>query len=275
MRKFYGPFGIYFSLAIILVVLLFPFAIMVSTSLKSLEEIYSGKPHWIPEAWLFSNFIEVWNQVPLADYFLNSLFISAGSTFLTVLLSIPAAYAVSRLRFAGRKTMLYLLLMVQMFSPIVIIISLFKVIAFLDLIDSPYSLIYVNVVFTLTFSIWLMNGYFATIPKELEEAARIDGCNRLTALLWVILPIARPGVVTIIIFSFITAWNEFMFAFTFISTPENMPLTSGLFRFVGKFSTQWHYLMSASILAIVPVVILFMYIEKNLVSGLAGGAVKG
>ena len=275
VETFYRPLGVYFSLALILVILLFPFAIMVSTSLKSLEEIYSGNPHWIPESWLFSNFVEVWHKIPLADYFLNSLFISTGSTLLTVLLSLPAAYALSRLRFPGRKSMMYLLLIVQMFSPIVIIISLFKVMAFLDLIDSPYSLIYVNMVFTLTFSTWLMSGYFSTIPKELEEAARIDGCNRLTALIWVILPIARPGVVTIIIFSFITAWNEFMFAFTFISTPENMPLTSGLFRFVGKFSIQWHYLMASSILAIVPVVLLFLYIEKNLVSGLAGGAVKG
>ncbi len=275
MEKVSQTLGIYFALAIILIILLFPFAVMVSTSLKSLEELYSGNPHWIPQAWLFSNFVEVWHKVPLANYFKNSIFISVGSTILTVLMSIPAAYAVSRLRFPGRNMMMYLLLIGQMFSPIVIIISLFKVIAFLDLIDSPYSLIYVNAVFTLAFSTWLMSGYFSTIPKELEEAARIDGCNRFMALMLVILPIARPGVVTIVIFSFITAWNEFMFAFTFISTPEQMPLTSGLFRFVGKFSTQWHHLMAASILAIIPVVILFMYIEKNLVGGLAGGAVKG
>lgn len=275
MKTPYQTFGIYSSLAIILIILLFPFAIMVSTSLKSLQELYSGNPHWIPEAWAFSNFVEVWYKVPLANYFLNSIFISTGSTILAVLMSLPAAYAISRLRFPGRKTMMYLLLVSQMFSPIVIIISLFKVIAFLDLIDSPYSLIYVNAVFTLTFSIWLMSGYFSTIPKELEEAACIDGCTRLSSLLLVLLPIARPGLVTIIIFSFITAWNEFIFAFTFISTPENMPLTSGLFRFVGKFSTEWHHLMAASILAIIPVVVLFMYIEKNLVSGLAGGAVKG
>ena len=120
-----------------------------------------------------------------------------------------------------------------------------------------------------------MHGYFASIPVELEEAAKIDGCSRMSAFFRIILPISKPGLVTVIIFAFIVTWNEFMFAFTMTSTPENMPLTSGLFRLVGKFSTQWHYLMSASIMAIVPVVILFLYIEKNLVSGLTSGAVKG
>jgi multiple sugar transport system permease protein len=267
--------GIYLAIVVILIGLLFPFAVMISTSLKSLPEIYEGNPHWIPDKLMWMNFIEVWDKIALASYFKNSILISLGATAFSVGISLPAAYALARIDFPGKKAMLFLLLVAQMFSPIIIIISIFKLMSSLDLVDSILSLIIINGVFTLSFTIWLMNGYFAAIPIELEEAAKIDGCSRLSAFFRIILPISKPGIVTVVIFAFITTWNEFMFAFTMTSTPENMPLTSGLFRLVGKFSTQWQYLMAASILTIIPVILLFMYIEKNLVSGLTSGAVKG
>ena len=162
-----------------------------------------------------------------------------------------------------------------MFSPIIVVIALYKLIIALHLIDTQLSLIIVNAVFTLAFAIWMMNGYFATIPKEIEEAALIDGCSRWQTMMRITLPIAMPGIVTVIIYTFISAWNEFMFALTFINSTDKRPLTVGLYNFVGRWQVSWQYLMAAALLAILPVILLFMVIEKQLVQGLAGGAVKG
>ena len=211
----------------------------------------------------------------MAQYFLNSLYVASGATLVTMVFCIPAAYAFARLRFPGRKFLLFTLLVVQMFSPIIVVIALYKIMVLLHLIDKLSSLVIVNAVFTLAFSTWMMNGYFDTIPKEIEEAAMIDGCSRFQIMTRITLPIAMPGVVTVVIYTFIAAWNEFMFALTFISTTEKRPLTLGLYNFVGRWTVQWHYLMAAALLALIPVIILFMLIERQLVSGLAGGAVKG
>jgi multiple sugar transport system permease protein len=266
---------LYALLLIALALLLFPFAVMISTAFKSLREVYAPNPHWIPYIFQFRNFVEIFGKIPLLNFFINSLIIASGTTFLCVALSLPAAYATARLRFKGRKFLLYLFLTIQMFSPVVIVISLFKIVAGLGLLDSFVSLIVVNTVFTLAFTIWMMNGYFRTIPLEIEEAAMIDGCSRFQALRKVMLPIAVPGITTVIIYCFTTAWNEFMFAMTFINSFEKRPITVGLFDFVGRWTVDWHYLMAASILATLPVVILFLFIEKQLVEGLAAGAVKG
>ncbi len=259
----------------ILLILLFPFFVMVSTALKSVDEVYTSPPYWIPRHIRLQNFKEIWDKYPLFHYFLNSFLIAAGSTLLNTVLSVPAAYAISRLRFFGRRFLLYLFLVVQMFSPIIVIISLFKVIAGLGLLDTRLSLILVNTVFTLAFSIWMLNGYFSTIPIELEEAALIDGCTRWKTITKIMLPIAMPGVVTTVIYTFIASWNEFMFALKFITSLEKRPLTIGLYNFIGRWTVQWQYLMTASLLALIPVVILFMLIEKQLVKGLTGGALKG
>jgi len=274
-RKHPGKILVYPLISGILVVLLFPFFVMISTAFKGIEEVYTSPPHWIPHEVRGQNFKEIWNKYPLLHYFANSFVIAMGTTFLNTLLSVPAAYAIARLRFVGRRFLLYLFLVVQMFSPIIVIISLFKVIASLGLLDTRLSLIIVNAVFTLAFSIWMLHGYFSTIPVELEEAALIDGCTRIQAILKILLPIAMPGVVTTLIYTFIASWNEFMFALTFITSLEKRPLTIGLYNFIGRWTVQWQYLMAASLLAIIPVIVLFMLIEKQLVKGLAGGAVKG
>jgi len=267
--------AVYVLTIVILLVLLFPFFVTFSTALKPIKEVYASPPHWIPREFYWRNFSEVWEKSPLAQYFINSFVVASGATVLNMILCIPAAYAVARLRFTGRRFLLFSFLVVQMFSPVIVVISLFKIFAGLGLVDTLSSLVIVNTVFTLAFSIWMLNGYFSTIPMEIEEAALIDGCTRLKTIIHVTLPIAMPGVVTTLIYTFIAAWNEFMFALTLINTVAKRPLTLGLYEFVGRWEVQWQYLTAASLFAVAPVIILFILIEKQLVRGLAGGAIKG
>jgi multiple sugar transport system permease protein len=164
---------------VLLLFLLFPFFVMISTMLKSNAEAYAIPPRWIPEKLQFSNFIKVWSQYELIVYFKSSLIIAIGATIINTLLTVPAAYAVARLRFVGRGVILYLFLVIQMFSPVIVVISLFKIMAGIGLLDTYLSLILAISVFTIAFTIWMMNGYFRSIPKEIEEAALIDGCSRV------------------------------------------------------------------------------------------------
>jgi multiple sugar transport system permease protein len=260
---------------LLLVILLFPFFVMLSTMIKSGKDVYAVPPMWIPSHIEWSNFVDVWTQYDLARYFRASLIIALGATALNTLLSVPAAYAVARLRFPGRKFAMYLLLMIEMFSPVIVIISLFKVVASLHLLDTFAALIILDALFTVAFNTWMMNGYFKTIPKDIEEAALIDGCTRVETMTRIMLPIAVPGLVTVMIYAFIFAWNEFLFALTLISSKDKIPLTIALYNFVGQYNTQWQYLTMAAFLALIPVLVLFYVIEKRLVAGLAGGAVKG
>lgn len=260
--------------AALLAVLLFPFLVMISTMLRSSTEIYVKPPRWIPQRVVFTNFVQVWAEYDLLVYFRSSLIIAVGATLLNGCLTTPAAYAVSRLRFAGRSVILFLFLVVQMFSPVIVVISLFKIMAGVRLLDTYLSMILAVTVFTIAFTTWMMSGYFRSIPLEIEEAALIDGCSRLRTMVRVMLPIAAPGVVTAMIYTFIYGWNEFLFGLSFMQSKGKMPLTIALYNFVGRWSTQWEMLTTAAFLAIIPVLALFYLIEKQLVAGLTGGAVK-
>jgi multiple sugar transport system permease protein len=260
---------------VILLFLLFPFFVMVSTMLKSGKDVYTSPPMWIPTRVEWQNFVLVWTQYDLGRYFLSSLIIALGATALNTLLCIPAAYAVARLNFIGRKAALFVLLMIEMFSPVIVVISLFKLVSRLGLLDTYWSLIIMDALFTVAFNTWMMNGYFKTIPKEIEEAALIDGCSRIQTITKVMLPISVPGLVTVMIYAFIFGWNEFLFGLSFITSKNKMPLTIALYNFVGRWTTQWQLLTTAAFLALIPVLLLFYVIEKRLVAGLAGGAVKG
>jgi len=260
---------------IVILFLLFPFFVMLSTMLKPSREVYVSPPYWIPKHITLSNFIKIWTEQPFGRYFINSFIIAAGTTVLTTVLCVPAAYAVSRFRFFGHKLILYMYLVVQMFSPIIVVIALFKIIARLHLLDTYLGLILVNTVFTLAFVTWMLSGYFRSIPFDIEEAALIDGCSRLQTIMKIMLPIAAPGLVTTIIYSFIASWNEFMFALTLVQSMKKTPLTLGLYNFVGRYTTQWELLTTAAFLAIIPIIVLFLLIEKQLVAGIVSGAVKG
>ena len=265
---------LYFVVLDVCVITLYPYFAMLCTALKSREEIFSGGTV-LPITAIWSNFIDIWSRAPMARYMLNSVMIAGGSTIIAMLCGIPAAYALARMKFKGQTAFLGFVIVSQMFAPVVLLIGIYQVMQTLNLTNSILGLVFINAAFNQAFTIWLLRGTFMGISAEMEQAATIDGCNRIQSMMKVLLPVAAPGIVTTLIFIFINAWNEYTVALCLISTDEYKPLTVGINTFNGYNMIEWQYLFAASIFAIIPVVILFMCIEKNLVSGLASGGVKG
>ncbi len=265
---------LYFVVLDVCVITLYPYFAMLCTALKNRVEIFSGNTI-LPVTALWSNFIDIWSRAPMAKYMLNSVLIAGGSTIIAMLCGIPAAYALARMKFKGQTAFLGFVIVSQMFAPVVLLIGIYQVMQALHLTDSILGLIFINAAFNQAFTIWLLRGTFMGISAEMEQAATIDGCTRVQSMMKVLLPVAAPGIVTTLIFIFINAWNEYTVALCLISTDTLKPLTVGINTFNGYNIIEWQYLFAASIFAIIPVIILFMCIEKNLVSGLASGGVKG
>ncbi len=265
---------LYFVVLDVCVITLYPYFAMLCTALKNRVEIFSGGTV-LPVVPLWSNFIDIWSRAPMAKYMLNSVLIAGGSTIIAMLCGIPAAYALARMKFKGQTAFLGFVIVSQMFAPVVLLIGIYQVMQRLGLTDNILGLIFINAAFNQAFTIWLLRGTFMGISAEMEQAATIDGCTRVQSMMKVLLPVAAPGIVTTLIFIFINAWNEYTVALCLISTDDYKPLTVGINTFNGYNMIEWQYLFAASIFAIIPVVILFMCIEKNLVSGLASGGVKG
>jgi multiple sugar transport system permease protein len=242
------------------------------TALSPNESISSEE--LIPQTLIFKNFIEVWQQIPLARFILNSLLVSCGATLLNLTFAFPASYGLARFRFRARTPIMFLILVTQMFSPMVFIFSAFRLVVAYGLVDNLLSLVLFDGVFTLTFSIWLLTSYIQTIPYEIEEAAMIDGCSRVRLLKEIVLPLAKPGIITSVAYVFIESWNDFLFALSFITSPEKSPVTIGIFIFSGRYHVEWGLLMTSALLATLPVVILFFFFQKQLVGGLSAGAIK-
>ena len=266
---------LYFVVVLICVVILYPYFVMFTTALKSRSEIFSANGAVFPKEWLWQNFIDIWKLAPMGKYMLNSILIAGGSTLIAMICGIPAAYALARMKFKGQTAFLGFIIVSQMFAPVVLLIGIYKVMQTMGLTNSLWGLIFINAAFNQAFTIWLLRGTFMSISAEMEQAATIDGCNRVQAMIKVLLPVAAPGIVTTLIFIFINAWTEFTVALCLISTETIKPLTVGINIFNGYNMIEWQYLFASSIFAIIPVVILFMCIEKNLTSGLAAGGVKG
>ena len=266
---------LYFVVVFICLFILYPYFVMVCTALKSRAEIFAMDGTLLPKVAMWSNFTDIWQKAPMAKYMVNSIIIAAGSTAIAMICGIPAAYALARMKFKGQTAFLGFIIVSQMFAPVVLLIGIYKVMQVLGLTNSLLGLIFINAAFNQAFTIWLLRGTFMSISAEMEQAATIDGCNRVQAMFKVLLPVAAPGIVTTLIFIFINAWNEYTVALCLISTETIKPLTVGINIFNGYNIIEWQYLFASSIFAIVPVVILFMSIEKNLTSGLTAGGVKG
>ena len=266
---------LYFVVTLVCVVILYPYFVMLVTALKTRAEIFDPNGALLPAVPIWSNFVDIWSLAPMAKYLLNSIIIASGSTAIAMICGIPAAYALARMKFKGQTAFLGFIIVSQMFAPVVLLIGIYKVIKFLSLTNTLLGLIFINAAFNQAFTIWLLRGTFMSISAEMEQAATIDGCNRVQAMMKILLPVAAPGIVTTLIFIFINAWNEFTVALCLISTDTLKPMTVGINIFNGYNIIEWQYLFAGSIFAIVPVVILFMSIEKNLTSGLTAGGVKG
>ena len=266
---------LYMVVSIICIVILYPYFVMVCTALKSRAEIFSVNGTVLPVEPLWSNFADIWKKAPMAQYMMNSILIAGGSTIIAMLCGIPAAYALARMKFKGQTAFLGFIIVSQMFAPVVLLIGIYKVMQSMSLTNSILGLVFVNAAFNQAFTIWLLRGTFMSISAEMEQAATIDGCNRIQAMMKVLLPVAAPGIVTTLIFIFINAWNEYTVALCLISTDTFKPMTVGINIFNGYNIIEWQYLFAASLFAIVPVVIMFMSIEKNLTEGLTAGGVKG
>ena len=266
---------LYFAVAFVCLVILYPYFVMFCTALKSRAEIFSVNGTVLPMEFMWSNFVDIWQKAPMAKYLINSIIVAGGSTLIAMICGIPAAYALSRMKFKGQTAFLGFIIVSQMFAPVVLLIGIYKVMSTLGMSNSIVGLIFINAAFNQAFTIWLLRGTFLSISAEMEQAATIDGCNRIQAMFKVLLPMAAPGIVTTLIFIFINAWNEYTVALCLISTDTFKPLTVGINIFNGYNIIEWQYLFAASLFAIIPVVILFMSIEKNLTSGLTAGGVKG
>ncbi len=229
-----------------------------------------------PETVSIENFRSLFADQPFSRWLLNSVIISAATTFVGVMLSSTAAYAFSRFRFPGRRAGLMMFLVSQMFPGTLMMIPLYIIIVkWLGLGSTYMSLVLMYSVTAIPFCVWMMKGYFDTIPKELEESALIDGASQATIFFRIVLPLARPAVAVTALFSFMTAWNEFIQAATFMDREDMYTAPVGLRFFVSGFSEQWGYFAAGAIIAAIPVVLLFLFLQKYLVSGLTAGAVKG
>ena len=266
---------LYFTVTVICVVTLYPYFAMFCTALKSRAEIFAMEGTILPINALWSNFVDIWKLAPMGRYMINSILIAGGSSIIAMICGIPAAYALARMKFKGQTAFLGFIIVSQMFAPVVLLIGIYKVMVNLHMNNSIIGLIFINAAFNQAFTIWLLRGTFMSISAEREQAATIDGCNRIQAMFKVLLPMAAPGIVTTLIFIFINAWNEYTVALCLISTDVFKPMTVGINIFNGYNMIEWQYLFASSIVAIIPVVILFMSIEKNLTSGLTAGGGKG
>ena len=266
---------LYFTVTVICVFSLYPYFAMFCTALKSRAEIFAMEGTILPINALWSNFVDIWKLAPMGRYMINSILIAGGSSIIAMICGIPAAYALARMKFKGQTAFLGFIIVSQMFAPVVLLIGIYKVMVNLHMNNSIIGLIFINAAFNQAFTIWLLRGTFMSISAEMEQAATIDGCNRIQAMFKVLLPMAAPGIVTTLIFIFINAWNEYTVALCLISTDVFKPMTVGINIFNGYNMIEWQYLFAASIFAIIPVVIMFMSIEKNLTEGLTAGGVKG
>ncbi len=257
----------------LVVTTLFPYAVMLITALKPATEVLT--PSWVPSRLAWENFVEMWEATGFGRALANSLYVSFLSTVIAILVAVPFAYALDRYRFTGRGWLRHFLLVTQMLSPIVLVIGLFRLAAALGLVDSVNSVVLVYGAFNIAFTVWMLQSYFATIPRDLEEAAWLEGASRTGALLRVFLPLALPAITVTAIFSFINAWNEFVIALTMLRRQESYTLPIQIFSLVaGRYTVEWHHVMAASLAATVPVAIVFSWLQRYLVRGLGLGAVK-
>ena len=261
----------------LLCVLLFPLFWIFITSLKTEKEIFQIPPTFYPNALNTKSYAA---QIENGDFnmfrsFTNSLVISAGAMVIAVILAVPASYGIAKYRFKGRNCMLLCFLVTQMLPVSVLLTPMFIMFKGMHVYNTWAAAILADATIGIPFSVLILKNYFASIPRELEEASYIDGCNRFNAFVRILIPVAKPGVVVCAIFSFLYAWGDLAYGMTFILDQQRRPITAGIFNFMGQYGTKWSYLTAFAIVTIIPVALIFIFMQKYIITCMTSGAVKG
>lgn len=266
---------LFLPLAVFILITLAPFYWILVTSLKNSSEVFAKPLTYWPKLLTFENYTYLFSELGFSRYFFNSLIVSVSTTFIVSVLSLIGGYAMSRYRFKGKGIVYLLLLCTQMFPAVVLMIPLFETMNRLRLINSLWSLIITCSCTNLPFCLFMMMGYYNSIPRSLEEAAQVDGCSLMQAVFKVLLPTMLPSIVATGSYAFINSWNVFIYATAFITKKEKYPIPLALNIFQGEFNTNYSGLAAGCVVALIPVLIIFAFIQKNLSGGATSGAVKG
>lgn len=260
-----------------LFVMFFPIAVLVTTSLKTQQDVFSLPVKWISDPPQFKNYVDVFRKMHVGTGFQNSIIV----TFVTILMilgvGIPAAYAFSSLDFPGKRILYFITLVSQMFAPMIVLIPLYRMLNSVHLIDSRFGLVLMNTVFNLAFIVLMLKATFDGIPREVMEAARIDGCTTFGTMVRIFIPVSSTGIAVAVIFAFTRTWNEFLFAFTFTSSQEKKTIIVSLYEILKNnpaFGIPWHYVMAGAVITTVPLVVLFICIRNYITGGHTAGAIK-
>ncbi|MFS0614442.1 carbohydrate ABC transporter permease [Lederbergia ruris] len=276
MRKYTTKQYLLFVVALLItMVFLFPIYWMIVTSVKPIQDVFATPPMIIPETISFDAYVKnLITDTSLLPYIRNSMIIAAGTSAFTLIIALPCAYAMARFRLKGASILLLVLLVTQMIPGIMTAMPLFIMFSKFDILNSYVALIIGNTTTALPFAIIVMRPFFLSIPKGLEEAAIVDGCNRFTAFVRIILPLTKPTVLTVATFGFLFAWGDLIFALTLATDEKIRPLTMGITKFIGQYGTQWDNLMAVSTIAAAPIIIVFLLLQKYIISGITAGSEK-
>ncbi|MEP7328037.1 MAG: carbohydrate ABC transporter permease [Betaproteobacteria bacterium] len=267
----------FLAMALLMVgIILFPVYWMVVTSVLPSSLVLSRQPPLFPpfDQMSFTAYVDVFTRRPVLRWMLNSAVVVAGSTVVSLVIATLAGYSLSRFHTPAQRVAGATLLLSKMLPGSLIVIPFFVMFTALHLIDNLAGLVIANIAVGVPFATWMMKGFFDTLPRELEQAAKIDGCTDMQALWYIVLPLARPGLAACGIYLAIVAWSEFVFARTLVTNPDNWLVTVGLQSFVGEYLVEWPLLMAAGVVSLIPMLVLFLLLEPFLVSGMTSGAVK-
>lgn len=275
--------GIHVAACVMAVVILAPFAWLIISSVSPSSELLATHPHWVPDAPTLSRYRQIVSASPGGDNvaanfrqaMVNSLIVATFTTLISLIVGTLGGYAFARLRFRLRRTSLFAFLTIYMLPPIALVIPLYLALAALGLLDTKTGLVVTYCSIVTPFCLWTMSNYFLSMPPDLEEAARVDGCTRVGALVRVILPLARPGVLTTAMFGFLLAWDEFLYSLIFTSTSNAKTIPVAIAEFTGKFSSDFGLIAAGGVLASLPPLLLALAFQRYIVGGLTSGAVKG
>jgi multiple sugar transport system permease protein len=275
VRRWWAAARLWIPLGAWLLFVLSPYLWMFITSIKPPEELYTKAVHYWPQRPTLEGYRLLMETTAFLGYMRNSVLVAACTCVLALVVAMAAAYGFSRLRFRGKAILLFGFLVTQLFPSVLLVLPLFLIMRSLGILNTPPALILAHSTFAVPFSTWMLTGFFNAIPRDLDEAATIDGCSRLQAFRYVLLPLAAPGIAAALTYIFIYSWNEFIYALTFTADLRARTLPVGLQTFMGEYIIRWDLLTAGGVITALPIVLFFMLVQRRLIAGLTAGAVKG